>query len=145
MLSFGSVKPNNFFGLDDDTVVIGCDHASPLQVWDLKSGTKVREFEGSVNTCRSFACIRPRLLAVSCSAGGYNGVSIYDPVSGKLRQRLTGHSNAVSAVIAAPDALISVCRGKQLRVWKRDAKWQVCMPSCSRFFDANSLKLASQR
>ena len=122
-------KANVFLGLDDDTAVIGFERDGPLEVWNLKSGTKVRSLQGALASCSCLVLIRPGMLAAGYAfrnPHGYeNVVGIIDINTGECLQHLTGHLSQINAIAFTSDVLLSACEGRRLRVWTPDAEWNV--------------------
>lgn len=113
----GHNRPTNFLALDADHVVISFDGLAPLQVWNLQSLTKVREFEGTIQWCYALIALPNARLAVGCSHDGTRFVDIYDMVKGKILQRIPTGSHHVTAMGYDNGHLI-VASAAGLRVWK---------------------------
>lgn len=118
-------KPSVFVGLDDDTVVIGFDAASPLQAWDLANRRLVRQFEGTGQTSRSILNLQSGHIAVGWTTGSGNVVSVYEASTGKQLYELTGFRNLVSGLALVEDHLLSMCYDTTLRVWSQDSSGKV--------------------
>ena len=121
----GGKQPSVFLGLDDDTVVVGFDGMSPLQVWDLVAGKLVREFEGNGLLCYSMINLPGGRIAAGWSTGSECVVVVFDAATGKQLQQLTGFASIVFGLAQVEDHLLTVCYDKTLRVWSQDSAEKV--------------------
>lgn len=115
-----SYVPRVVLGLDDDTVVVGLSQESPLQVWDLATGTVVRELEGTGKDCRSLVCLSGGRIAAGWVNGDQSLITIFDVNSGKQLQKLVGIGNNMGLALV-DDHLISVGGDRSICVWIEDA------------------------
>ena len=129
-ISFG-MQPNAIVGLDKDTAVIGFESQSPLQVWNLATRAKVRDFEGSGRCARSLTTLPSDRLAVSWHTGSQWAVTIYDVKTGKRMQDLTGFSGEPQGLAYAGGHLLTTCTDGYMRVWSIGASEKVSVAHLS--------------
>ena len=104
-------------GLDDDTVVLGFESQSPLQVWSLATGAKVRDFEESGYLTRSMITLPMRRLAVGWASPRSHTVSVYDSLVGKKLQDLPGFGGAVNGLAYVNEHIVTASADQRLQVW----------------------------
>lgn len=86
-----------------------------LEVWDLRSGKKVRDLEGHRFRVRGLALLGDGRLV---SASSDRSLYIWDVENGQVLQILEGHTDDVVAVITlSDDRLVSASDDTTLRVW----------------------------
>ncbi|KAL1781119.1 telomerase protein component 1 [Sigmodon hispidus] len=68
-------------------------------------------------------------LLVSCSSDG--SVGLWDPLSGQQLGQFLGHQNAVSAVVAVEEHIVSVSRDGTLKVWDHQGVELTSIPAHS--------------
>lgn len=112
--------------------MIGFEDEAPLQVWDIATGTKVREFEGKVRECRSLITLPSGRVVVGCrrvERGGAYVIAVYDGQLGKQLQEWsvspTGHGGEIDDVAYVDGHLLSTSGDQLLRVWSASAKGKV--------------------
>jgi len=91
-----------------------------IRVWDMDTGTLLRDMEGSLNSVRVSYSPDGLLLAAGDSgwAEAY-AVRLWDPESGALRQTLSGHTRDIGGLAFAPDGQILATGdwGGTTRLW----------------------------
>jgi WD40 repeat protein/tetratricopeptide (TPR) repeat protein len=106
-----------------EQLAVACRYDSAVQVWDLKTGTVIRELPHPRNVV-SEAAWSPdgRLLAVACEHPD-NRVHVWDVEAGKLLGALEGHKGGVWQVAFHPhtDLLVSFGWDGKTRLW--DFRW----------------------
>jgi WD40 repeat protein len=91
-----------------------------IRVWDVDTGTLVREMEGSHNSVSVVFSPDGSILAAGDSGWAHEfAVRLWDPGSGELRQTLEGHSEDVGGLAFTPDGrvLASGDWGGTTRLW----------------------------
>ena len=122
-------KSNVFVGLDDDTILVGCNEMARLQVWDLVSGKLVRKLGGFMGTkgqyCRSMINLLGGRIAVGWHTGSQYAVAVFDVNTGKQLQELTGFAGPIYALAWVEKQLLVMCADKTLRVYSQDSAGKV--------------------
>jgi WD40 repeat protein len=106
-----------------------------IRVWDVDTGTLVREMEGSHNSVQAVYSPDGSTLAAGDSGWAEEfPVRLWDPGSGELRRTLMGHTKDVDGLAFTPDGQVlasgdwdgftrlwDVATGKQLQVLEQSS------------------------
>lgn len=89
MISTAAIgQPTLIVPLSGDTVLLGFMNGG-LQVWDLDSGIKVRDFESCAAGCTSYAHLPGNMIAVGSKDISKSSISVYSVESGKAVHTFT--------------------------------------------------------
>src|SRR5262249_18487447 len=125
-IDMDGLKPSVFAALDNKHVVIGFLSVASLQVWDLSSGAKVREFERWAWRCFSLINLPSGQVAAGCYNGVQWVIAIDDVRTGKRLQELRGHDGDIYGLGFVEGHLLSASHSDQdLRVWSMDSSGKV--------------------
>jgi WD40 repeat protein len=104
------------FSRDGTRLIAG--GAGVVFMWDVKSGKKLREFEGHKGQFLRWSLFSPDEKAVAASGDG-NEVFLWDAESGKEIRRFAGHADGGKAAVFTRDGkkLITTGFDEMIRMW----------------------------
>lgn len=96
-----------------------------LRIWDIMTGSCIKEFIGHQYSINSVACMWPDSKIVSASDDYW--LRIWDPETGDRLQTLTGHAGPVTCVacVGRDGKIVSGSHDGTLRIW--DSKTGDCL------------------
>ncbi|MCX7786850.1 MAG: caspase family protein [Spirochaetes bacterium] len=116
--------PTNFWGMNVFAVSPSGTHLlvgkSRIVLFDLFTGTKVKEFEGHSNSTQ--AAVYSPDGRVLITGGGDEAIKIWDITSCTLIRTLLGHTGSIHALQITSDGkyLVSAGSDKTIRIWDLD-------------------------
>jgi hypothetical protein len=111
---------------DGEMLVSGCTDKT-INVWNLKTGEKIRTFTENLGEVSSIA-VSPdgNLLAVGSCEHPKSNVQIWHLRTGKLLHTLLGHQKPVNVVAISPDGQILASGSNKIKIWHLHKGDRIC-------------------
>lgn len=111
---------------DGEVLVSGCADKT-INIWHLKTGTKIRTLSENLGEVSSVA-ISPdgNLLAIGSCEHPKSNVKVWHLKTGKLLHTLLGHQKPVNVVAMSPDGQILASGSNKIKIWNLHKGDRIC-------------------
>jgi WD40 repeat protein len=101
----------------DSTKLASASRDGTVKIWDLGNGRELMAFHGHGNEDVRAVAFSPDGRTIA-SAGG-NLIKVWDPVTGNVKQTLTGHTSYINSLAFRPDGQRIASGGddRSVRIW----------------------------
>jgi WD40 repeat protein len=102
-----------------DGELLASNKEGMLGIWQASTGKKLRDLEGGNTGWEGSAAFSPDGKELALGTDNDQAIRIFDPATGKLNRKITGHEKAAVVVVYSKDGklLVSASKDKTARIW----------------------------
>jgi WD40 repeat protein len=102
-----------------DGKMLASNKEGMLGLWQASTGKKLRDLEGGNTGWEGSAAFSPDGKELALGTDNDAAIRIFDPATGKLNRKITGHEKAAVVVVYSKDGklLASASKDKTARIW----------------------------